>query len=73
MTLCTVLFPVSRSRCFGRNPRPIIRSSIKLYSQHLGLTNGVCPAVVVDESELMPVVLVNVSLKLATIKQGVNH
>jgi hypothetical protein len=27
---------------------PIIRSSIKLYSQHLGLTDGVCPAVVVE-------------------------
>jgi hypothetical protein len=34
---------------------PIIRNSIKLYSQHLGLTNGVCPAVIVDESELVAV------------------
>jgi hypothetical protein len=31
---------------------PIIRSSIKLYLQHLVLTNRVWPAVVVDESEL---------------------
>jgi hypothetical protein len=32
---------------------PIIRSSIKLYLQHLVLTNRVWPAVVVDESELV--------------------
>jgi hypothetical protein len=31
---------------------PIIRSSIKLYLQHLVLTNRVWPAVIVDESEL---------------------
>jgi hypothetical protein len=31
---------------------PIIRSSIKLYLQHLVLINRVWPAVVVDESEL---------------------
>jgi hypothetical protein len=31
---------------------PIISSSIKLYLQHLVLTNRVWPAVVVDESEL---------------------
>jgi hypothetical protein len=30
---------------------PIIRSSIKLYLQHLVLMNRVWPAVVVDESE----------------------
>jgi hypothetical protein len=30
---------------------PIIRSSIKLYLQHLVLTNSVGPAVVVDESD----------------------
>jgi hypothetical protein len=30
---------------------PIIRSSIKLYLQHLVLTNSVWPAVVVDESD----------------------
>jgi hypothetical protein len=32
---------------------PIIRSSIKLYLQHLVLTNRVWPAIVVDESELV--------------------
>jgi hypothetical protein len=32
---------------------PIIRSSIKLYSQHLVLTNSVWPAVAVDESEIL--------------------
>jgi hypothetical protein len=32
---------------------PNIRSSIKLYLQHLVLTNRGWPAVVVDESELM--------------------
>jgi hypothetical protein len=47
----TLLFPVSRSTCFGRNPRPSSGAQFKLYSQHLGLTNGVCPAVVVDESD----------------------
>jgi hypothetical protein len=31
---------------------PIIRSSIKLYLQHLVLTNRVLPAVVVDDSSL---------------------
>jgi hypothetical protein len=31
---------------------PIIRSSIKLYLQHLVFINRVWPAVVVDESEL---------------------
>jgi hypothetical protein len=52
MTLCAVLyyFLYSRSTCFGRNPRPSSGAN-KLYSQHLGLTNGVCPAVVVDKSE----------------------
>jgi hypothetical protein len=32
---------------------PIIRSSIKLYLQHLVLTDSVWPAVVMDESELL--------------------
>jgi hypothetical protein len=32
---------------------PIIRSSIKLYLQHLVLTNRAWPAVVVDESEIL--------------------
>jgi hypothetical protein len=47
----TLLFPVSRSTCFGRNPRPSSGPQFKLYSQHLVL-NSVCPAVVVDESGL---------------------
>jgi hypothetical protein len=34
---------------------PIIRSSIKLYLQHLVLINRVWPAVVVDDSELVAV------------------
>jgi hypothetical protein len=37
---------------FQAKQSPIIRSSIKLYLQHLVLTNRVWPAVVVDESEL---------------------
>jgi hypothetical protein len=44
-----LLIPVSRSTCFGRKS-PIIRSSIKLYLQHLVFINRVWPAVVVDES-----------------------
>jgi hypothetical protein len=37
---------------FRAKHSPIIRSSIKLYLQHLVLTNRVWPAVVVDESEM---------------------
>jgi hypothetical protein len=36
---------------------PIIRSSIKLYLQHLVLKNRVWPAVVVDESEFKLLVM----------------
>jgi hypothetical protein len=32
----TLLFPVSRCTCFGRNPRPSSGTQFKLYSQHLG-------------------------------------
>jgi hypothetical protein len=32
----TLLFPVSRSTCFGPNPRPSSGAQFKQYSQHLG-------------------------------------
>jgi hypothetical protein len=44
----TLLFPVSRSTCFGRIPRPSSGAQFKLFTAS-GLTNGVSPAVVVDE------------------------
>jgi hypothetical protein len=47
-----LLIPVSRSM-FRAKQSPIIRSSIKLYLQHLVFINRVWPAVVVDESELI--------------------
>jgi hypothetical protein len=52
MTLLYSIFISCKSLYMFRvKHSPIIRSSIKLYLQHLVLTNRVWPVVVVDESE----------------------
>jgi hypothetical protein len=53
MTLFVQYFiPCKQLYMFQTKHSPIIRSSNKLYLQHLVVTNSMRPAVVVDESEL---------------------
>jgi hypothetical protein len=56
-----LLIPVKSLYMFRAKQSPIIRSSIKLYLQHVVFINRVWPAVVLDESEL---VLVGIFLEL---------
>jgi hypothetical protein len=52
MTLySTLLFPVSRSTCFGHIPCPSSGAQLTVFTA--SAVDSVCPAVVVDESELI--------------------